>query len=216
MVWPARARLERMRPVAPGRHHRRRLAVVLIPLNSRNRQVHHLRNLAGDSGEDLPRLRAPGYQRGYAPKRRLFSRQPLDLGSRVAIRNRRGHELGEYGQTVQGIGGQWRALVAGRHDHRTPDTTADEDGDAGRHADVELPGWRGNGAPDLRVVIDSERLAGPLQRGDDARITGRAGPEPAEIGRDLARPGDHCCHTFPLIPEQPDMRNAEQPSDLAG
>ena len=77
-----------MRPVAPGRHHRRRLAVVLITLNSRNRQVHHLRNLAGNSGEDLPRLRTPGYQRGYAPKRRLFSRQPLDLGSRVTIRDR--------------------------------------------------------------------------------------------------------------------------------
>ena len=68
--------------------------------------MHHLGNLAGDGGEDLSRVRAPGYQGGYAPQHRLLVRQPLDLGPRVTIRDRRGHELGEDGQAVQGIGGQ--------------------------------------------------------------------------------------------------------------
>ena len=148
------------------------------------------------------RRRPPPSPRPWLPRvatRRsaAYSRQPLDLGPCLAIGDRRGHELGEDGQTVQGIGGQRRALVAGRHHHRTPDTTADQHGNVGRHTDVELPRRPGNGAPDLRVVIDSVRLAGPLHRDDDARVTGRAGLAPTEIERDLARPGDHRGHAFP-------------------
>ena len=86
---------------------------------------------------------APGYQRGHPPQRRLFLRQPLDLGPCITIGDRRGHQLGEDGQPVQGIGGQRRAFVAGRHHHRAPDTAADENGNAGRHADAELPRWPG-------------------------------------------------------------------------
>ena len=102
--------------------------------------MHDLRNLAGHGGEDFPGIRALGDQRGYPPQRGLFLRQPLDLGPCVTIGDRRSHEFGEDGQPVQGIGGQRRAFVAGRHHHRTPDTTVNENGNGGGHADAELPG----------------------------------------------------------------------------
>jgi hypothetical protein len=47
--------------------------------------VHYLGNLAGDGGEHLARLRAPGYQRGHAAQRRLLVRQPLGHAPAVFV-----------------------------------------------------------------------------------------------------------------------------------
>ena len=106
----------------------------------------------------------------------------------VSVRDRRGHKFGEGGQPAQGIG-FGMVFVAVRHDHRTPDTTADDHGNACRLADAELPHWLADGAADVRVVIDSQWSAHPLQRGDQARIVGRARPRPADVSEHLARAG---------------------------
>ncbi len=82
---PAGARLEGMRPVTPGGEHGHRLVVIVVALDRGNGQVHHPGHLAGDGGEYLAGLRAPGYQRDHAAQRGLLVCQPLGHG-RASLR----------------------------------------------------------------------------------------------------------------------------------
>jgi hypothetical protein len=89
---PARTRPEGMRLGTAGGEHGHRVAVLVIALDRNDRQVHYLRHLAGDSGEDLAGLRNPGYQRGHAAQRRLLAASRW-ISARAAVRDHRDHEF---------------------------------------------------------------------------------------------------------------------------
>jgi hypothetical protein len=98
-------------------------------------------------------------ERRHAPQRGLLVGEPLDLLARLPVGDRRRDELGEVRQAALGIGGQGIGLGGG-HDHGSPETARDDDGDTDGGTDSDATGRLGDHSLQAGVVVDASRPTG--------------------------------------------------------
>jgi hypothetical protein len=144
----------------------------------------------------------------------LFLTEPLDLGPCGGVRDGRGHKLSEFPEAIQCVRRQWRTIIAGRHYQRTPDTAADDDGNAGPRGDAEIPEDRRSDAVDRGVIVDSARLARPLHRRHQAGVVSRERQPAAGVAGEFAGAGDDCRDAGSLVAVEPDQRDMKKPRRL--
>ena len=101
--------------------------VALEPDNGRDVRAEECLCLAGDRVEQRSRLDSARHERRHSSQRGLLVGEPLDLGTRLRIRNRRGGEVGELREPLLGVG-RARLVSGRRHDDCAPDVVADDEG----------------------------------------------------------------------------------------
>ena len=118
--------------------------VVVVAQERGGRVTEQLRRFGGHRGEHLVERRAAGDELGDAAQRGLLVGEPTQLGPRLCVGERGGHELGEARDARFGIGREGlRAEGGGEAD--APDTPVDDDRDIHRGRDAERRASSTNG-----------------------------------------------------------------------
>src|SRR4051812_23162270 len=117
--------------------------------------------------EHVGRRRSLGYERRYAPQRALLVGEPGELFTALGIRDRGPQELGELGEPMLDLVGEWPVWRGGAHG--SPDRAVDDDRGARGGVESGRTSSGGERAGKVRVVIDPGRAARSVHLRDHRR-----------------------------------------------
>ena len=139
-------------------------------------------------------------------------------GQALHVRDRRGHELGEAGETRLGVPGERRAPRLRMEKHNAPQPPLDQDRAGDRGANPELvPDERRDEPGNALIVVYPDRGPGPEDgRGQIASFE-RPWPRNQGMLLTLGSPGGQDSHRrIALVAAHPGQVRAEQPPGLPG